>query len=161
MKKVIKVLATTTLLLTLALPITSYASQWAQDEQGWRVQSDDGVYLTNQWYQSPESGLYYYMGVDGYMLANTVTPDGFQVGADGAWIPTDSSTNSTALNKPINPETTSNNVADAAITDVNNNSDSNTNGYYIQPEIDFSQYDPEDMGGIGRGSGNGYNFNSY
>lgn len=86
MKKVIKVLATTTLSLTLALPITTYASQWTQDKQGWKVQSDDGVYLTNQWYQSPESKLWYYIGENGYMLTNTYTPDGYFVNADGVWV---------------------------------------------------------------------------
>lgn len=86
MRKAFKILAVTTLVLTLALPFTAYASQWIQDSTGWKVQSDDGTYLTNQWYQSPESGLYYYLGADGYMLVNTITPDGYQVGADGAWI---------------------------------------------------------------------------
>lgn len=31
-------------------------------------------------------GKYYYFGTDGYMLADTVTPDDYQVGADGAWV---------------------------------------------------------------------------
>ena len=86
MRKAFKILAVTTLVLTLALPFTAYASQWTQDAMGWKVRQDDGTYLTSQWYQSPESGLYYYMGADGYMLVNAITPDGFQVGADGAWI---------------------------------------------------------------------------
>ncbi|WP_278144947.1 hypothetical protein [Lacrimispora saccharolytica] len=38
------------------------------------------------WYQSKESGRWYYMGSDGYMIVNTITPDGYAVGADGAWI---------------------------------------------------------------------------
>ena len=84
MKKTVKALAT--LILTLALPFTAYAGTWQQDSTGWKVQTDDGTYLTNQWYQSPESGLFYYMGADGYMMVNAITPDGYQVGADGAWI---------------------------------------------------------------------------
>ncbi|WP_320972465.1 hypothetical protein [Enterocloster bolteae] len=86
MRKAFKILAVTTLVLTLALPFTAYASQWMQDSMGWKVQPDDGTYLTNQYYQSPESGSFYYLGADGYMLTSTTTPDGFQVGADGAWI---------------------------------------------------------------------------
>ena len=86
MRKAIKTLAVTTLALTLALPFTAYAGTWQQDSTGWKVQSDDGTYLTSQWYQSPESGLFYYLGADGYMMINATTPDGFQVGANGAWI---------------------------------------------------------------------------
>ena len=59
---------------------------WKQNEIGLWVQSSDGTYLTNQWYRSPDSGLWYYLGADGYMLTNTVTPDGYTVNADGVWI---------------------------------------------------------------------------
>lgn len=59
---------------------------WMHNEVGWWVQCSNGTYLTNQWYRSPESGLWYYMGADGYMLTNTVTPDGYTVNADGVWI---------------------------------------------------------------------------
>ena len=86
MTRRIKALATITLILSLALPFTAYAGTWQQDSMGWKVQADDGSYLTNAWYQSPESGLFYYLGADGYMMINAITPDGYQVGADGAWI---------------------------------------------------------------------------
>lgn len=32
----------------------------------------DASYLINEYYQSPEGGLWYYMGADGYMLVNTI-----------------------------------------------------------------------------------------
>ena len=85
MRKAIKTLAVTTLALTLALPFTAYAGTWQQDSTGWKVRQDDGIYLTNQWYQNTD-GKWYYMGADGYMMINSTTPDGYQVGADGAWI---------------------------------------------------------------------------
>ena len=40
----------------------------------------------NAWFQSPVSGLWYYMGSDGYMLTNTTTPDGYKVNASGVWV---------------------------------------------------------------------------
>ena len=43
----------------------------------------NGIVKTG-WYQS--DGKWYYMGANGYMLTNTTTPDGYKVGADGAWI---------------------------------------------------------------------------
>ena len=87
MRRIYKTIAVLSLTVSLAtIPMTAYASQWIQDSTGWKVQADDGSYLTNAWYQSPESGLYYYLGADGYMMVNTVTPDGYQVGGDGAWI---------------------------------------------------------------------------
>lgn len=85
MRKAFKILAVTTLALTMALPFTAYAGTWQQDSTGWKVQADDGTYLTNQWYQNTD-GKWYYIGADGYMMVNAITPDGYQVGADGAWI---------------------------------------------------------------------------
>lgn len=66
-----------------AAPVQS-APAWRQDAKGWWVQRPDGSYLVNEWYQS--NGLWYYMGADGYMLTNTVTPDGCKVNADGVWV---------------------------------------------------------------------------
>ena len=86
MRKIFKILTITTLALTLALPFTAYAGTWQQDSTGWKVRQDDGTYLTNAWYQSPESGLFYYLGADGYMMINSTTPDGYQVDANGVWI---------------------------------------------------------------------------
>ena len=65
---------------------TEKTATWASDSKGWWIQYSDGTYLTNSWYQSPESGLYYYMGADGYMLTNTTTPDGYTVNEDGVWV---------------------------------------------------------------------------
>ena len=72
--------------MTMAFVMTASAAAWKQDAKGWWVENEDGSYLKNQWYQSPESGLWYYMGKDGYMLTNTVTPDQYFVNADGVWV---------------------------------------------------------------------------
>ena len=72
--------------MTMAFVMTASAAAWKQDAKGWWVENEDGSYLTNQWYQSPESGVWYYMGADGYMLTNTTTPDGCMVNADGVWV---------------------------------------------------------------------------
>lgn len=65
---------------------TKGTAAWAQNEKGWWVEYPDGSYLTNQWYQSPVSGLWYYMGADGYMMTNSQTPDGYLVDGNGVWI---------------------------------------------------------------------------
>ena len=72
--------------MTMASVMTASAATWKQDMKGWWVENEDGSYLTNQWYQSPASGLWYYMGADGYMLTSTTTPDGYTVNADGVWV---------------------------------------------------------------------------
>ena len=60
--------------------------QWKSNSKGWWVDKKSGGYLTNAWFQSPVSGLWYYMGSDGYMLTNTTTPDGYKVNASGVWV---------------------------------------------------------------------------
>lgn len=59
---------------------------WKNNEKGWWVEAVTGSYPVNQWYQSPASGLWYFMGADGYMLTNAVTPDGYYVNTDGVWV---------------------------------------------------------------------------
>ncbi|MCI8659322.1 MAG: hypothetical protein HFG54_03590 [Lachnospiraceae bacterium] len=59
---------------------------WANDSKGWWIQYTDGSYLKDQWYQSPDSGLWYYMGADGYMLTDTTTPDGYTINSEGVWV---------------------------------------------------------------------------
>lgn len=82
--KVMTVVAAVAMMVAQAVP-ASAACYWREDAKGWRLENEDGSYLTNQWYQSPSSGLWYYMGADGYMLVNTRTPDGYTVDADGVW----------------------------------------------------------------------------
>lgn len=83
MKK-LKLLVLTTL-MSVAMSLTAFAGAWMQDTTGWWYQNDDGGHTTGNW--QTIDGKMYYFGADGYMLANTITPDGYQVGADGALIP--------------------------------------------------------------------------
>ena len=56
---------------------------WSQADGSWRYQKDDGSYARG-WMQSTD-GKWYYFDANGRMLTDTVTPDGYQVGPDGAW----------------------------------------------------------------------------
>ena len=78
------------LLLSTVTVITSYAGSWQNDGRGWWWREDNGSYPANAWFwldgnQDGVSECYYFDG-NGYMLANTVTPDGYQVNGNGAWI---------------------------------------------------------------------------
>lgn len=55
-------------------------SEWLQDNEKWYYFREDGYLLCNAWVGN------YYVGADGAMLTGTITPDGYQVGEDGAWI---------------------------------------------------------------------------
>ncbi len=59
------------------------ASQWEYINNAWYYFNAAG-YMVTGWVQT--NGIWYYCGEDGAMLANTVTPDGYYVGADGAWV---------------------------------------------------------------------------
>lgn len=69
--------------LSLSMSIPAFAGQWQQNTTGWWYQNDDGGYPSGSW-QWIDGKCYYFDG-NGYMLANTTTPDGFTVDASGAW----------------------------------------------------------------------------
>ena len=72
-----------TALLTLSMGMTAFAGTWQAQENGqWKYQNDDGGYATG-WVE--DNGKSYYLDANGIMLTNTMTPDGYNVGADGAW----------------------------------------------------------------------------
>ena len=64
---------------------SSYISGWKQDNTGWWYQYSDGSYIKSTWFQDAD-GTWYYFSADGYMLANTTTPDGYYVNASGIWV---------------------------------------------------------------------------
>lgn len=73
--------------------MTAYGGQWrtglTQNEAQWRYENDDGTYASSGWFwlDGNQDGIAecYYFDSSGWMLAGTVTPDGYMVNADGAW----------------------------------------------------------------------------
>ena len=60
------------------------ANGWVKDGGKWYYLSGSGAMVHDRWIQ--EGNKWYYFGSDGRMLTNTTTPDGYRVGADGAWL---------------------------------------------------------------------------
>ncbi|MBT9777495.1 hypothetical protein GPL15_13370 [Clostridium sp. MCC353] len=58
-------------------------SEWEQDEYGWKYRMGEN-YISNRWLERDEQ--FCYMGEDGYMMTDTITPDGEKVDKNGAWI---------------------------------------------------------------------------
>lgn len=73
------------LIVVLMFSMTSYAGQWQRNDQGYWYQNDDGSYKTG-WHQDIDGKWYYLDDQSGYMLTNTVTPDGYYLSETGEWI---------------------------------------------------------------------------
>lgn len=67
-----------------SMSITAFAGSWEQDGIDYKYKNDDGTYATGTW-QWIDGKSYYFDG-NGYMLHDTVTPDGYTVDGDGAWV---------------------------------------------------------------------------
>ena len=61
------------------------AKGWKQIDGKWYYLCSTGSLAKNVW-KTGANGTWYYLGQDGVMLTNATTPDGYKVGADGAWI---------------------------------------------------------------------------
>ena len=81
MKKAITIVIATATMASQAMP--TFAAEWKQNEIGYWYQEDNGSYPTNCWKWI--NGKCYYFDSNGYMLANTTTPDGYTVDSTGAW----------------------------------------------------------------------------
>ena len=62
------------------------AKGWRQVDGKWYFLRSNGSMAVNYWEKDAVSGKCYYLGADGVMLTDTMTPDGYYVGADGAWV---------------------------------------------------------------------------
>jgi hypothetical protein len=58
---------------------------WQQDDHGWKYLDEQGEPQPEGWFTDTD-GSQYYFDADGYMLADTVTPDGYYVNASGAYV---------------------------------------------------------------------------
>lgn len=74
-------------------PLTAFAGEWklgsAPNEGAWWYENDDGSYAANGWFwldgNRDNIAECYYFNADGWMLSETVTPDGYTVNETGAW----------------------------------------------------------------------------
>lgn len=79
-------------MLTIGLASTAFAAGWQQNAAGyWYGTNDDNSTWYSdgwQWIDGNQDGIAecYDFGPDGYIYTNTVTPDGYTVNADGAWV---------------------------------------------------------------------------
>ena len=104
MKKnvVVAAVITAVLLAGTASDMEAYAGTWQLDSAGWRWQEDDGSYPVNEWKWIDGNGdgtaECYCFDSRGYLYCDTITPDGYQVNKDGAWV------NGTVIQtKPVDP----------------------------------------------------------
>ena len=57
---------------------------WQNNGYGWWYQRANGTYPASEW--EIINGIWYYFDENGYMLADTTTPDGYYVDINGAWV---------------------------------------------------------------------------
>ena len=57
---------------------------WQNNGYGWWYQRANGTYPHSEW--EIINGIWYYFDENGYMLADTTTPDGYYVDINGAWV---------------------------------------------------------------------------
>ena len=57
---------------------------WQNNGYGWWYQRANGTYPNSEW--EIINGIWYYFDENGYMLADTTTPDGYYVDVNGAWV---------------------------------------------------------------------------
>lgn len=89
-----KLLGITTLVMGLAISTTAMAATWKNgaqpNQERWWYDLENGSYAQSEWrwIDGNQDGIAecYAFDGEGWMYMNTVTPDGYQVNADGAWV---------------------------------------------------------------------------
>lgn len=71
-------------MMASSMSMTALAGSWEQDVMGWWYLEDDGSFASDGWKEI--DGKQYYFDSQGHMLQDTITPDGYKVGSDGAKI---------------------------------------------------------------------------
>lgn len=114
--KLLKIFATT-IAISSIMATSAFAGVWRTGDganQGkWWYDNGDGTYANNgwQWIDGNDDGTAecYYFDSDGWMLANTLTPDGYQVNENGAWVNNGIvETQKASIEIPQTPDTTEN-----------------------------------------------------
>lgn len=69
---------------------TAFAAGWVLDSTGWWYDNGDGTWPAQswKWLDGNQDGVAecYYFNENGYCLTDCVTPNSYQVNADGAWM---------------------------------------------------------------------------
>lgn len=81
MKKLSLKAVATAISFSCLFSFTVYAGTWQEDGGKWKYVNDNGTYAADCWIT--DQGVSYYIDSNGFMLANTMTPDGLPVGRDG------------------------------------------------------------------------------
>ena len=130
MKKKSLIILASTLIMSLSLPLLSYAGEWKEDNIGKWYQNDDGSYPVNQWkwieFNNGGLELCYYFNESGYLVVNATTPDNYIVNENGAWIE-----NGLIMTRPVGSSTESVNGS------VENNTSQNASGGLSEYEKQF------------------------
>ena len=120
------------LIMSLSLPLLSYAGEWKEDNIGKWYQNDDGTYPVSQWkwieFNNGGLELCYYFNESGYLVVNATTPDNYIVNENGAWIE-----NGLIMTRPVGSSTESVNGS------VENNTSENTSGGLSEYDKQFDR----------------------
>ena len=122
-----------------------YKNTWIDYNNQLFYVDDAGKMLRNQWVGNK------YVGADGVMLKNTITPDGYYVGADGNYIPTNTNNNNRVEETIIRNSNKSNNYnnnnsnSGKSISNSGSSSGSTNNASSTSKKISMDYVNPVDV----------------
>lgn len=71
-----------TIAMVCSFSIITFADQWKEENGEWKYMKEDGSFVEEGWQQIND---YWYYFDNGYILKDTITPDGYTVDSTGAW----------------------------------------------------------------------------